>query len=86
VEKDPGDLTTLDVNVKAVVLFARIGCQYLAHGNETAKEDKSLVLLSSLAGFLASAAVPLYQTSKPGVLGLMRSLQHSTPTMFQGLR
>jgi NAD(P)-dependent dehydrogenase (short-subunit alcohol dehydrogenase family) len=86
VEKDPGDPTTLDVNLKALVLFARIACQYLAHGNETTKEDKSLVLLSSLAGFLASAAIPLYQASKHGVLGLMRSLQHSTPTMFHGLR
>lgn len=86
VEKDPGDLTVLDVNLKGVVLFARIACQYLAHGNKEARQDKSIVFLSSLAGFLGTAGIPLYQSSKHGVLGLMRSLRSTTPTAFHGLR
>lgn len=86
VETDPGDPTVLDVNLKAVVLFVRIACQYLAHGNEEARSDKSIVLLSSLAGFSGIAGIPLYQVSKHGVLGLMRSLRSTAPAMFYGLR
>jgi NAD(P)-dependent dehydrogenase (short-subunit alcohol dehydrogenase family) len=86
VEEDPGDLLTLDVNLKAVILFARIACQYLAHGNEKAKEDKSIVLVSSQAGFLEFPGMPLYQTSKHGVLGLMRCLRTTSLTAFHRLR
>jgi NAD(P)-dependent dehydrogenase (short-subunit alcohol dehydrogenase family) len=86
VEEDPGDPITLDVNLKAVVLFARIACQYLAHGNEKAKEDKSIVLVSSLAGFIEFPSLQLYQAAKHGVLGLMRSLRTTSLTAFHRLR
>ena len=85
-ERDPGDPIVLDINLKGIVLLARIACQYLAYGNEQAKDDKSIVFLSFLAGFLGTPGIPLYQTSKHGVLGLMRSLRSSTPTAFHGLR
>jgi NAD(P)-dependent dehydrogenase (short-subunit alcohol dehydrogenase family) len=86
VEKDPGGPVTLDINLKAAVLFARIACQYLAHGNEKAREDKSIVLVSSIAGLIAFPGMPLYQVSKHGLMGLMRSLRTTSLTAFHGLR
>jgi NAD(P)-dependent dehydrogenase (short-subunit alcohol dehydrogenase family) len=86
VVRDPGDFTILDINLKGVVLFARIACQYLAYGNGEAKADKSIVFLSSLAGFLGTPGIPLYQVSKHGILGLMRSLRGITWNQFHHLR
>jgi len=86
VKEDPGDPVTLDINLKAVVLFARIACQYFAHGNEMAKEDKSIVLVSSLGGFIEFPGMRIYQTAKHGVMGLMRSLRTTSLTVFHRLR
>lgn len=41
---------------------------------------KSLVLVSSIAGFTESPGLPLYGASKHGILGLMRSLRTSLYT------
>lgn len=66
--------TTIDVNLIGTAMFARIAVVYLRHGKQDG-EDKSLTLISSAAGFRESPGIPLYQCSKHGVMGLMRSLR-----------
>jgi NAD(P)-dependent dehydrogenase (short-subunit alcohol dehydrogenase family) len=86
VEKEPS-IAVLDVNLKGVMYFARIACAYLAHGQEaSARMDKSLTVLASVAGFKESPGIPVYQACKHGVLGLMRSLRLSLPSAYPGLR
>jgi len=86
VEKEPS-VATLEVNLKGVLYFARIACTYLAHGQDLeAPMDKSLTLLSSVAGFKESPGIPVYEASKAGVLGLMRALRLYVPTAYPGLR
>ena len=86
VEKEP-NIAVLDVNLKGVLYFAHIACAYMAHGQDVkAPEDKSLTLLSSLAGFKESPGIPVYQACKHGVLGLMRSLRLFLPRAYPGLR
>lgn len=80
VETEP-DTAVLDVNLKAVLYFARVACAYLAHGREEST-DRSLTLLSSVAGFKESPGLFVYQASKHGVMGLMRSLRLITPDRF----
>ncbi|KAJ9658605.1 hypothetical protein H2198_003623 [Neophaeococcomyces mojaviensis] len=84
-DKEP-DLTVLDVNLKGVLYFAHIACTYLAHGNESERKDKSLTLLSSIAGWKESPGLFVYQASKHGVLGLMRSLRLYAPEVYPGVR
>jgi len=79
VEKEP-DTVVLDVNLKGVLYFARIACVYLA--NSGPSRDRSLTLLSSVAGFEESPGLFVYQASKHGVLGLMRALRLYAPRAF----
>jgi len=80
VETEP-DTSVLDVNLKAVLYFARIACAYLAH-EKPKGSDRSLTLLSSVAGFKETPGLFVYQASKHGVLGLMRSLRLYTPKTY----
>jgi NAD(P)-dependent dehydrogenase (short-subunit alcohol dehydrogenase family) len=84
VEKEP-DISVLDVNLKGVLYFAHIACAYLAEGNEMV-EDKSLTLISSVAGFKESPGLFVYQASKHGDLGLMRALRLFAPKVYKGPR
>lgn len=52
----------LDVNLKAVLFFARIAIVYMNDG-KTQDQDKSLTMLSSAAGFRPSPGLPVYQVS-----------------------
>ncbi|KXH66700.1 hypothetical protein CSAL01_08913 [Colletotrichum salicis] len=73
VGQDPGDLSTLDFNLIGAVRFTRLTVVFLQ-----AKEDgldKPITLLSSIGAIRDSSGVPLYQTSKVGVLGLLRGLR-----------
>jgi len=70
----------LDVNLKGEVYFARIASVYLRQPDvnsksSTAAADKSLTLVSSVAGFREDPGLFVYTASKHGVLGLMRSLR-----------
>ncbi|KAK5091111.1 hypothetical protein LTR05_001291 [Lithohypha guttulata] len=85
VEIEPSTLV-LDINLKAVLHFAHIACAYLAHGNEGVRRDKSLTLLSSIAGWKETPGMPVYQSSKHGVLGLLRSLRLYVPKAYPGVR
>lgn len=73
--------TVLDVNLLGSLYCARIASVYLRQ-NRAKDEDRSLTLVSSVAGFKESPGLFLYQASKHGVLGLMRSLRKyiSLPT------
>lgn len=63
--------------------FARIAAAYLAHGNDggaVENRSKSIILVSSVAGFTGAPGMPLYSASKHALLGLMRSLRSSLPS------
>ncbi|PVH77746.1 putative 3-hydroxyacyl-CoA dehydrogenase [Cadophora sp. DSE1049] len=69
---------TLDVNLLGCIYFSRIACVYLKEGNTT-KADKSLILVSSTAGFKETPGIFVYTAAKHGVLGLLRSLRPYLP-------
>jgi len=73
VEKQETDLV-IQVNLIGTCMFARIAIVYLKHEKKEG-EDKSLTLLSSAAGFRESPGLWMYQCSKHGVQGLMRTLR-----------
>lgn len=68
----------LDVNLLGTLYFSRIAAVYLKQGAGV-KEDKSLVLLSSTAGFKETPGLFVYTAAKHGVLGLVRSLRPYLP-------
>ena len=68
----------IDVNLNGTLYFARIAAVYLKEGAKSA-EDKSLVLLSSTAGFKETPGLFTYTASKHGVLGLLRSARPYLP-------
>ncbi|KAI8202286.1 hypothetical protein K4K52_006504 [Colletotrichum sp. SAR 10_76] len=83
VGQDPGDLSTLDVNLVGAVRFTRLSVVFL-QGKEDVDENKSITLLSSVGGIRDSPGVPLYQTGKVGVLGLLRGVRHLPWAVPQG--
>ena len=64
----------LDVNLKGTAIFARIAIVFLRDGIKR-KDNRSLILTSSFAGIRESPGLYMYQSSKHGVLGLMRSMR-----------
>ena len=71
VEK-PETNQVIEINLLGVVYFARIAVVYLRH-NKGKDDDKSLTLISSAAGFRDSPGLFMYQCSKHGVMGLLRT-------------
>ena len=59
VEK-PETTQTIDINFLGVAYFTRIAVVYLRHGKKEG-EDKSIVLISSAAGFRDSPGLFMYQ-------------------------
>lgn len=68
-------MDVVDVNLKGEIYFARIASVYLRQGGKGSAKDKSLTLLSSVAGFREDPGLYVYVPSKHGVLGLMRVLR-----------
>ena len=64
----------LDVNLVGSIYVSRIASVYLGQ-NRAAHADRSLTLFSSVAGFKESPGLFIYQASKHGVLGLVRTLR-----------
>ncbi|EMC97807.1 hypothetical protein BAUCODRAFT_573830 [Baudoinia panamericana UAMH 10762] len=66
-----------DVNLKGPLYFARLASVYLRQqsSQDGTSTDKSLTLVSSVAGFREDPGLYVYVASKHGVLGLMRSLR-----------
>lgn len=81
VKEVPGkSIKVVDVNLKGELYFSRIASVYLRQPDlnsksSTAALDKSLTLVSSVAGFREDPGLHVYIASKHGVLGLMRSLR-----------
>lgn len=73
--------SVLDINLTGTLFFTRIAAVYLRQ-NATDASDKSMVLLSSVAGFEESPGLFVYQAAKHGVLGLMRSLRNYLPSAY----
>lgn len=65
----------LDVNLLGSMYVARIASVYLRH-NRGPGADRSILLFSSVSGFKESPSLFIYQASKHGVIGLMRSLRN----------
>lgn len=57
--RQPPVSTVLDVNLLGPLYFARIAAAYLRHGKKP-EEDKSIVLLSSVAGFIDTPGLFAY--------------------------
>ena len=71
-EEPKSSIKVIDVNLKGVLYFARIASVYLEQGDPS---DKSLTMVSSVAGFREDPGLNVYVPSKHGVLGLMRVLR-----------
>lgn len=92
---DPSlDLTTIkkapttrvqDVNLTGTLFFSHIAAVYLRQSAGSG-DDKSLILLSSVAGFEESPGLFVYQATKHGVIGLMRSLRCYFPSAYGDVR
>lgn len=68
----------MDVNLNGVLYFSRIASVFLRQPSlndksSTAAADKSLTLVSSVAGFKESPGLPVYSSAKHGVIGMMRA-------------
>lgn len=74
-EEPKKSMSIVDVNLKGVLYFARIASVYLRQGDGNEKRNKSLTLVSSVAGFREDPGLYVYTPSKHGVLGLMRALR-----------
>ncbi|KAF2156670.1 NAD(P)-binding protein [Myriangium duriaei CBS 260.36] len=75
---DDSIMTSLDVNLVGPMYFARIAAVYLReHKDRSAATaaDKSLTLISSIAGITEAPGLTVYSTAKHGVIGLMRALR-----------
>lgn len=72
--KEP-DLEILDINLTGVVYTAKLAMHYFNKQNPS--RDKSLVLKSSMAGYLDLPGSTLYNVSKFGVRGLMCNLRRT---------
>jgi len=73
VEK-PFPMKVIDVNLNGPIYFTRIASAYLRHDAKPS-ESKSITLLSSVAGFIDAAGLPVYSAAKHGVMGLFRALR-----------
>jgi NAD(P)-dependent dehydrogenase (short-subunit alcohol dehydrogenase family) len=72
IREDPGNTKVLDVNLIGTLHFDRIVAVFLC-GSKKEHSNKSLTLLSSVNAFRDSPGLYLYQTSKHGIQGILRS-------------
>ncbi|CAD0081888.1 unnamed protein product, partial [Aureobasidium vineae] len=80
VRKEPDIDDSLNVNLRGPILFSRLASVYLRQPplndkSSTAAANKSLTLVSSVAGFTEAPGLAIYSSSKHGVYGLMRALR-----------
>lgn len=84
VREEPVDcMRTLDINLAGPLYFARIASVYLRQPSPAVSDpastavatDKSLTLVSSIAGFTEAPGLTVYSAAKHGVYGLMRALR-----------
>ncbi|KAL6236255.1 hypothetical protein BDW75DRAFT_117335 [Aspergillus navahoensis] len=73
--REPPPTKVLDVNLLGCLYTARIASVYLRQNRPESGADRSIILVSSVAGFKESPGLFVYQASKHGVIGLMRALR-----------
>lgn len=71
----------LNINLTGTLYFSRIAAVYLRQ-KATKGAEKGLILIFFLAGFHESPGLFVYQATKHGVIGLMRSLRKYFPTAY----
>lgn len=82
-EEPTRNMKVVDVNLKGELYFARIASVYLQQGPGSGSSgDKSLTLVSSVAGFREDPGLNVYVPAKHGVLGLMRVLREYVFSIF----
>lgn len=81
----PATTKVLDVNLYGCLYVSRIASVYLRQ-NRPPNTDRSITLISSIAGFKESPGLFVYQASKHGVLGILRSLRQYLPSTPHQLR
>ena len=79
-EAPTAQLKTMDVCLLGPIYFSRIASVYLRQpsrdqAQSPSSPDKSLTLISSVAGLTETPGLPIYSAAKHGVIGLMRSLR-----------
>lgn len=70
---EPGNTNVMDVSVHGTLNFCRIAGVFLREGLGKGKDNKSVVLLSSVNAFRESPGLYMYQTSKHAIQGILRS-------------
>lgn len=85
ISHQPATTKVLDVNLVGCLSVTRIASVYLRQ-NRPKDGDRSITLISSVAGFKESPGLFVYQASKHGVLGLMRALRLYLPSLPFQLR
>lgn len=81
-EEPKNAMVVLGVNLAGPIYFSRIASVYLRQLSTSDKSsatqaDKSLTLVSSVAGFTEAPGLFVYSAAKHGVMGLMRALRKS---------
>lgn len=85
-DKDPPEpsVDTININLTGVFYTTRLALHYfqLKGSDESAnKGKKSIILISSLAGYLELPWLADYQGSKYGVRGIFKALRNNVPAM-----
>lgn len=83
--QQPATDKVLDINLRGILYVARIASVYLRQ-NRPENADRSITLISSVAGFKESPGLFVYQAAKHGVLGVMRGLRKYLPHRAHRLR
>ncbi|KAM5354815.1 hypothetical protein ACJ41O_001461 [Fusarium nematophilum] len=78
----PPTTKVLDVNLIGTLYFTHIALAAMRPDSNSQGTDKSITLISSVAGFKEAPGLFTYSTSKHGVMGLMRSLRGFLPSAF----
>ena len=84
-EEPRKSMSIVDVNLKGPLYFSRIASVYLRQQDSkkaSSINDKSLTLVSSVAGFREDPGLYVYTPTKHGVLGLMRVLREYVVACF----
>lgn len=72
------DLKMIEVNLVGVSYTAKLAIHYLRRPSGEEDRDRSLILKSSIAGYVDMPPFPQYNISKWGIRGLMRNLRRVT--------
>lgn len=76
--KEP-DVNQIKIDLIGVVYTAKLALHYFPRQTEGPDRDRSLILVSSIAGYVDKPGSPQYNASKFGVRGLMRCLRTTMP-------